>query len=549
MWRSLLILCVVVAIHGDEGEWRVVKTSQGPVKGRRDPAGVYVFNNIQYATVPKGRFRFSAPLPGPVWLNVIEPSEKSIVCPQQSSGFIDLQTKTVQEECLVANVYVPITEEKNLPVLVYIHGGAFEIGFGDMLTPKNFARENNVIVVTFNYRLGVHGFLCLGTEAAPGNAGLKDQVALLRWVKKNIGKYGGNPDDVTIAGYSAGSVSAHLLMLAKSTKGLFNKVILESGASVGSIAIQSDPLENAKAYARKLNFSDVDDIFALEQFYLDKPLEEIVKNSFFDRKDASPLFGPCIERKGKDALISEPPVSIIKKGEYKKVPILLGITNMEGLLQMPKFGEWKNAMNEKFSDFLPADLHLEMEEQKEEISKIVKEFYFGDKPVSEDTILKYIDYYSDVFFAYPTLRSVQLHAGGGHEDLYLYEYSFVDSTVAPRAGISGAGHCDQTGAIFDGAGAVRGADESSLSEPLRKMKATMRELWGNFVKHGKPVPEGSSLPEWPTAGIDRSPHMSLGQNLELRVSLLESRARFWDVIYHKLYKEPIPPPAPPHTEL
>lgn len=137
----------------------------------------------------------------------------------------------MKEDCLIANVYIPDTEDKNLPVYVYVHGGAFQLGWSNMLVPKALVSEHTIIIVTFNYRVGIHGFLCLGTEDAPGNAGMKDQVALLRWVKKNIPNFGGNPDDVTIGGHSSGSASVDLLMLSKSAEGLFNKVIPESGAT------------------------------------------------------------------------------------------------------------------------------------------------------------------------------------------------------------------------------------------------------------------------------------------------------------------------------
>lgn len=226
MWKILILLSVVTLGYCDDGEWKQVRTAQGEVRGRKDPAGgLYAFLNIPYAKVPVGTDRFKAPLPGPIWLEPLDAIDKGIICMQPPSPFFDTSSKVMQEDCLITNVYVPDTDDKNLPVVVYIHGGAFEIGFGNMMTPKHLVRNKKVIVVNFNYRLGVHGFLCLGTEDAPGNAGLKDQVALLRWVNKNIASFGGNPDDVTIAGYSAGSVSVDLLMLSKSAKGLFNKVI------------------------------------------------------------------------------------------------------------------------------------------------------------------------------------------------------------------------------------------------------------------------------------------------------------------------------------
>lgn len=182
-----------------------------------------------------------------MWMHPLE-AVRSNACPQGTSA-PEVVIHNMQEDCLIASVYVPDTHENNLPVVVYVHGGAFQLGRGDMFIPTKLVAKHNIIAVTFNYRVGFHGFLCLGTEDVPGNAGMKDQVSALRWVKKNIASFGGNPDDVTIAGYSAGSAAVDLLMLSKMAEGLFNKVIPESGASIGQWTIQSDPLENAKRAA------------------------------------------------------------------------------------------------------------------------------------------------------------------------------------------------------------------------------------------------------------------------------------------------------------
>nr|WKK30323.1 detoxification protein CXE28 [Mythimna separata] len=459
----------------------------------------------------------------------------------------------MKEECLITNIYVPDTEDKNLPVIVNVHGGGFEIGYGNMVMPKYLVRSKKVIVVNFNYRLGVHGFLCLGSKDAPGNAGLKDQVALLRWVKKNIANFGGNPDDVTITGGSAGSISVHLLMLSKAAEGLFTKVIPESGANVGAVSVQADPLKNAKTYAGMLNFTDVDDFYALEEFYKNAPLKSLFMSTFLDRKDASLLFAPCVERKtGEERVLVDAPVNIIQNGKHKKVPILIGTSNMEGLIQIMNLEKWKDAMNENFSDFLPGDLQFESEEEKKEVGQKVKEFYFGDQPIGEETVLPYVEYFGDVTFGYPTYRSVKLQVEAGHDQIYLYEYSFVDerTPVVPHTNVKGATHCAQTTAMLDGV-SFDNADESSLSEEYKQMKSILREIWINFVLHGKPVLEGSSLPAWPAAGADGSPHMSLGQEVKLRGAYLEKRVKFWDGIYEKYYRLPVAPPEPPqrHVEL
>lgn len=414
--------------------------------------------------------------------------DKSIACPQSTIYNITFENVIEKEDCLIANLYIPDTEQKNLPVVVYVHGGAFQVGSGSFLEPKNLVRSKKVIVVTFNYRLGIHGFLCLGTQRAPGNAGMKDQVALLRWVNKHISSYGGNPNDVTIAGYSAGSSSVDLLMLSPSAKGLFHRVIPESGASIAPWSVQIDPLESAKLFAKSAGLDEVDDIHVLENFYTSASYDLLTSTSgFFNRTDVNFLFTPCVEREtGEDPFLTDSPYNILKRGRFTKVPILYGLAEMEGLLRVPKFETWKDRMNANFSEFLPGDLYFKSVEEREEVSKQVKEFYFGNKLIGPDTILSYVDYMSDVYFGYSIMKSVELLVEAGHDEIYLYEFNFVDDSVPPipyTENIKGATHCAQTIAVFDGVD-WQNHDESNISEEYRKMKEVTREIWLNFMTTG-----------------------------------------------------------------
>ncbi|KAJ8733881.1 hypothetical protein PYW07_014432 [Mythimna separata] len=522
-----------------------VTTTQGVVRGRLHPyEDMYAFYNIPYATAPTGDHKFKAPLPPPRWLDTYESLKKTIICPQNKAVNKLLSEKLVMDEdCLIANVFVPRTTEKNLSVLVYAHGGAFSIGYGSTNKGSQLMKlKKDVIMVTFNYRLGVHGFLCLGTEDIPGNAGMKDQVALLRWVQKNIASFGGNPDDVTIAGSSTGSASVDLLMLSKSAEGLFHKVILESGGGLAAFAVQRDPLQIAKYHARKMNFTNFHDMHTLEDLYKKASLEVLNSHSFFDRTDSTFLFSPCVERDtGDGAFLTESPLSILKKGNFQKLPMLYGFTSMEGLLRIDYFDIWKHKMNDKFSDFLPADLQIPSVEEKEEVVKIIKSFYFGNKSIGIDNILGFVDYFSDVLITYPMLRALQLYVEGGNSQVYLYEYNFLINDSLPYPHIRGADHCAQSTAWLDN---LDYRSESLESRKYQKMRLTVREIWHNFIKTGNPAPEGSSLPTWPPAGMDKSPHMKLGEKLELRGVLLEERTRFWDDIYQKYYRDAGPPPTP-----
>ncbi|CAG4922138.1 unnamed protein product [Colias eurytheme] len=547
MWRYLITLffAAVSISHGLES--RVVDTEQGPVRGYKDSdVGIFAFYGVPYAKAPTGRLRFKAPLPAIKRTGIFDAVTKDIACPQLDLVAFYKRSLLITENCLIANIYVPDTTTKNLPVVVYVHGGGYVVGFGNLVTYNNLVKTKEVIVVTFNYRIGAHGFLCLGTEDIPGNAGMKDQVALLRWVQKNIKNFGGNPEDVTIAGYSAGSSSVDLLMLSKMTKGLFTKVIPESGANTAAWSVQTDPIAVAKEYARSLNFTNVDDFYALEEFYKTISHEILYSVLPINRTDATFLFSPCVERDTEgDEFLTDSPVNILQNGDYVKLPMLYGFANMEGLIREPLFEEWKDKMSNKFSDFLPPDLQFADEAEKEEVANKIRKFYFGDGPINDEKILNYIDYFSDIFFAYATLRSVKLHVEAGNNQIYLYEYSFVHDETPPvsHTNVRGAAHCMQSAAIADGN--FTHSDESLANNELKEMKKLLRDLWFNFVKTGRPVPEGSDYPAWPPVGEGCSPHMIINKPLKLGGSLLKERTAFLDEIYDKHSRHPSPPPNPP----
>ncbi|KAI8430081.1 hypothetical protein MSG28_000502, partial [Choristoneura fumiferana] len=351
---SVALACAGASLAGREA--RLVTTTQGPVRGYRALQGDHFeFHGIPYATVPTGAHRFMAPLPGPVWLQPLEATNNYTICPQFNR--IPQTEFVIKEDCLIANVYVPDTNEKNLPVLVIVHGGAYQ---------------------------------------------------------------------------------------------------------------------------------NVDDIYALEEFYKSASLESLASTAFLDRKDSSFVFSPCVERNtGVDIFLDDSPVNIIKQGKYKKVPVLYGFSNMEGLFRLNLFESWKDEMNSNFSMFLPIDLEFKNTEQREEVANVIKEFYFGSKPVGYDTILSYIDYFSDVIFAYPTLRSTKLQVEAGSKLIYLYEYSYPISIFSSffkpdpipeyLKNVRGARHVAQTDAVLDSA--LAPPEDGDLTEQYIKHKKVMKELW------------------------------------------------------------------------
>ena len=181
------------------------------------------------------------------------------------------------EDCLYLNVYTSnVKPDKLLPVMFYIHGGGFRVGSGDddAHGPQFLVRQG-VIVITINYRLEVFGFLCLNTEDVPGNAGMKDQVQALRWVSKNIASFGGDSNNITIFGESAGGVSVSYHLMSPMTKGLFRRAICQSGVSLCYWGQAYRPRDRALALARNLGFFSEDDQ-ELYDFFKNQPESTLI---------------------------------------------------------------------------------------------------------------------------------------------------------------------------------------------------------------------------------------------------------------------------------
>lgn len=229
----------------------IVRIRDGLVVGKRESLSghhVDTFLGIPYAQPPVGDLRFEKPRPAMPWNGTYEATTKPSPCMQIDFPFV-LDTKIyndyASEDCLYVNVWRPASacgsaEKKcrpDLPVYVFIHGGGFQWGDSTLFVHdlSNFAALSGVITVGFNYRVSILGFLTAGTKELPGNYGLWDQNMALRWVQRNIGAFGGNPGDVTLGGQSAGAISAALHSISPHGKGLFKRLLLQSGSTLSTI--------------------------------------------------------------------------------------------------------------------------------------------------------------------------------------------------------------------------------------------------------------------------------------------------------------------------
>lgn len=314
----------------------------------------------------------------------------------------------VSEECLYLNIYVP-DGGHDLPVMFWIHGGALIRGSGgkSWYGPE-FLMDKNVVLVTINYRLGALGFLSLENGLAPGNMGLRDQTLALKWLKRNIGSFGGNPEAITIFGESAGSFSVMYQVVSPISNGLFERAIAQSGAPFGPLIESSRP-GTQRQIAHELGvhlgcLSDTD--AALISCLEAQSIEDIMKTDFICQPGNICRMFPwdaVIDTYRSDPFLPSTPETIVRQGLQSKIPIMMGVTSEEGIYTASKYindASKFEEINEQWSFFGPLFIFDTQNptQQESEAANQVKAFYLQDKTASMENIHDIIDMFSDIVF-------------------------------------------------------------------------------------------------------------------------------------------------------
>ena len=317
-----------------------VSTKYGDIEGLVTPypnalgsfKSVSKFLGIPFAAPPTGKLRLKPPKPPQDWKpDVLQAKKNGNVCWQSKvfEFYIKMFTPvfTYSEDCLFLNVFSP-NVSLNLPVMVYIHGGAYEGGTAITYPSDNLALHG-VVVVVIQYRLGPFGFLTTGDLEAPGNFGMLDQVEALKWVKENIEHFGGDPSKVTIFGVSAGGTSVSLHLLSPLSKGLFHQVIAESGVDLSPFAVQpvSYGLRFAKELAQNLDCT-TSDHEAMVDCIREKKEEEVQKasDSITYRFYEDLRWAPVVD----NHFLLDTPQKLREKGEFEKVNLMISFNSQEG---------------------------------------------------------------------------------------------------------------------------------------------------------------------------------------------------------------------------
>jgi para-nitrobenzyl esterase len=458
-----------------------VKTEQGKVRKKTINDGkVQAFLGLPYAAPPVGDLRWRAPQPPAKWNGERDATKFGAHCAQVHLwDDIIFQDSGPSEDCLFLNVYAPAnaTANSKLPVMFWIHGGGYAVGASS--EPRHnggFLPLKGVVLVTINYRLGVFGFLAtsdLAKEAngAAGNYGLLDMVAALQWVKANIRNFGGDPGNVTIFGESAGSFAVSTLMASPMARGLFHKVIGESGAAFSDTR-PTDTLEAREkqdaVWVASLGVTSLAELRAL-------PADKVMDAA----KNKKGGFWPVVDGK----FLTEPVADTYAAGKQVHVPLLAGWNRDEG-----SFFAMRPVTAEQFKGMIGG---LYMERAAEFLN-----LYPGS--TDAQALRSAIDYGSDNFIAFGTWKWIEAHRKTGDSPVYRYHLELAAPPSKYHPG-SFAFHSDDIEYVFGTLDTRPGAVWRSED---RKLSEHMMSYWTNFARTGDP--NGPGLPPWPKYDKDDS---------------------------------------------
>ncbi|MDB5124075.1 MAG: carboxylesterase [Mucilaginibacter sp.] len=502
-----------------------VKINNGTLRGTYNTAtGIRSFKGIPFAAPPVGDLRWKEPQPVGDWTGVRKADHFGHM-PMQKRVFADMvfRADTTSEDCLYLNVWTPAkSSAQKLPVLVYFYGGGFVGGDGSELRYDGESMaQKGIVTLTVNYRLGVFGFLShpeLTQESphhASGNYGLMDQSAALRWVQKNIAAFGGDPNRVTIAGESAGSISVSAQMVSPLSKHLIAGAIGESGAMIKP-TLPAIPLADGEkkglAFAEKAGAKSLAELRAMSAAQV---LDAAAKPGAFG---ASPTVDGYF--------LTDFPKKTFEAGEQAHVPLLVG---------------W-NSAEVPFRAFMGGDAPT-----PENYAKKIKQ-QFGDNAdellklypgnTQEEVITSSTALASARFITYSTWKWADLQAKTGGQPVYLYVFS------TPRPPMVNEKPAQDNNAIKSMIGASHASEiEFAMGNLVTnkvyawtpddyKVSATMENYFANFIKTGNP--NGPGLPKWtPNTNGSAVNFMNIDVNTRLQHENDRARYLFWDKFYSK----------------
>lgn len=540
LWTSLLLVWAVVGALAvsaapaasaggapNAGSPGVVSLDSGAVRGT--VASTYrAFLGIPYAQPPVGDLRWTAPQPVIPWSGVRDATRPGSPCPQAATT---VSRGSTNEDCLYLNVYTPagVSAGAQLPVMFFVHGGAFIFGAGSDYDASNLASQAHVIVVTINYRLGALGFLALPGLTAQNtvlNYGIQDQQAALRWAQRNIGQFGGDRDRVTLFGESAGGTSVCVNLVSPGATGLFQRAIAQSAPCGSEFTTLANGYQTNEQYAQRAGCPNGPAQIACLR---GKSAADLLNVS---GGGANPLAGgPAWEPVIDGRVLPAGPITLMRSGHFHHMPVMIGTNRDEGRLFT-----WQvyDAQGKTLSE---ADYQalLSQAAGSPAAAAVLGAVYSGLAYGSPELALSAL--VTDQAFAYPTNEITT--AIDGAVPTYGYEFNDPNAPLFYSPDPSqhiGAYHSAELQYLFNL------PTSKLLTDQQRALSEQMIRYWTNFAATGNPNlgPGGrpdlaTGLPEWPRFNALTTPYRNLRPggkpgSLILGGYQLEHQIPFWSLI-------------------
>jgi para-nitrobenzyl esterase len=517
--RSICLIAVMVSVPGNSAAslQTTVRTKSGPVRGTG--TDIVMFRGIPYAAPPTGDRRWRPPAPPEPWTAVRDATQFGPQCPQPGNfapggrGQSPQLAPPSSEDCLTLNVWTPTKMAgERLPVMVWIHGGGFTIGSGARHTGEMLAGRG-MVVVTFNYRLGPLGFLAhpgLSRESdrrVSGNYGLLDQIAALRWVRANIGSFGGNPANVTLFGQSAGASSvAGVLMVSPLAQGLFHRVIAQSPGTTGTFGPKPRlrtpycGLRSAEAEGESM----APDVTKLRAMSAEEVLAKLPISPTFS---TGWHFSPVID----GYVLPDDPGVLLGTRSQTKVPLLIGHNSDEAFFYRRSAHQTISGYRDFVRALFPAEF----------VDKILAMYPAAEDAQAAEAVLRM---FSDFRFVTPTVLTAR--AASKVTDVYMYRFSRVSPLNQSTFG--GGGHTTEVPYVF---GHLT-ADESQNEEIDRTVSRAMAGAWVQFAKTGKP--NGAGLPQWPAYRAPDYRLLDYGDEITVRSNARSPQVDFFQHVFETM---------------
>ncbi|XP_046705524.1 neuroligin-3a isoform X2 [Silurus meridionalis] len=566
------LFCTVLAMARAQNYYPTVNTHYGKLRGMRVPlpseilGPVDQYLGVPYAAPPVAEKRFLPPEPPSSWSGIKNATHFAPVCPQNIHNAVpeimmpiwftfnlDIVATYIQEQnedCLYLNIYVPteddIRDTGAKPVMVYIHGGSYMEGTGNMIDGSVLASYGNVIVITLNFRVGVLGFLSTGDQAAKGNYGLLDQIQALRWISENIGYFGGDSNRITVFGSGIGASCVSLLTLSHHSEGLFHRAIIQSGSALSSWAVNYQPVKYTRLLAEKVG-CNVLDTMDMVHCLRKKNARELVE------QDIQPAryhvaFGPVID----GDVIPDDPEILMEQGEFLNYDIMLGVNQGEGLRFVENVVDSEDGVSGNDFDFSVSDFVDSLygyPEGKDTLRETIKFMYtdWADRDNPETRRKTLVALFTDHQWVEPSVVTADLHARYGSPTYFYAFYHHCQSLMKPAW--SDAAHGDEVPYVF-GIPMIGPTDlfPCNFSKNDVMLSAVVMTYWTNFAKTGdpnKPVPQDTKFIHtkanrfeevaWSKYNPQDQLYLHIGLKPRVRDHYRATKVAFWKHLVPHLY--------------